>query len=360
MAFLPVDLQFFAQEKTEKATPKKRQESRQKGQVAKSTDINTAIILLFVFIFLWIIGSFVGKEIITFIQFMYQEYLLFTLTVENVQSLFLEITTQAVMVVAPIMVIAAIAGIFSNYLQVGFLFAPEAIEMKLSKLDPIQGFKRIYSVRAIVELLKSLLKIALVGVVTFAVLWLSMDQILMMSLIPVADSLSFVATTTVTMGVAVSILLIFLAVLDYMYQRYDHEKNIRMSKQDIKDEYKKTEGDPLIKSKIKEKQRQMAMQRMMQEVPKADVVITNPTHYAIALKYDGDKMDAPVVVAKGVDFIAQKIKGIAKHHEIITVENRPLARALYDQTDIGDEVPEQLFKAVAEVLAYVYRIKNKV
>lgn len=360
MAFLPVDLQFFAQEKTEKATPKKRQESRQKGQVAKSTDINTAIILLFVFIFLWIIGSFIGKEIITFIQFMYQEYLLFTLTVENVQSLFLEITTQAVMVVAPIMVIAAIAGIFSNYLQVGFLFAPEAIEMKLSKLDPIQGFKRIYSVRAIVELLKSLLKIALVGVVTFAVLWLSIDQILMMSLIPVADSLSFVATTTVTMGVAVSILLIFLAVLDYMYQRYDHEKNIRMSKQDIKDEYKKTEGDPLIKSKIKEKQRQMAMQRMMQEVPKADVVITNPTHYAIALKYDGDKMDAPVVVAKGVDFIAQKIKGIAKHHEIITVENRPLARALYDQTDIGDEVPEQLFKAVAEVLAYVYRIKNKV
>ncbi|RXI97993.1 flagellar biosynthesis protein FlhB [Anaerobacillus alkaliphilus] len=360
MSFLPVDLQFFAQEKTEKATPKKKQETRKKGQVAKSTDVNTAIILLLVFIFLWLIGSFLGKQTMKFLQYMFQEYLLFDLTPENVHSLFLEITKQAVIFTAPLMFMAMLAAIASNYLQVGFLFAPEAIKMKLSKLDPIQGFKRIYSIRAIVELLKSLLKIALVGLVTFTILWISIEQILILALIPLTDSLSFIGNLTVTMGVAVSILLIFLAVLDYMYQRFDHEKNIRMSKQDIKDEYKKSEGDPLIKSKIKEKQRQMAMQRMMQEVPKADVVITNPTHYAIALKYDGEKMDAPVVIAKGVDFIAQKIKGVAKHHEIITVENRPLARALYDQADIGDEVPEELFKAVAEVLAYVYRLKNKV
>lgn len=360
MAFLPVDLQFFAGEKTEQATPKKKQETRKKGQVAKSTDINSAIMLLLTFIFLWLIGGYAGKQIITFLQFMYMEYLLFELTDENVQSLFIEITTQSVIIVAPIMLVAFLAAIFSNYLQVGFLFAPEAIQMKLSKLNPIEGFKKIYSVKAIVEFLKSILKICLVGLVTFTILWLNVDQVLILSLIPVADSFSFVGNLTVTMGIAVSILLIFLAVLDYMYQRYDHAKNIKMSKQDIKDEYKKTEGDPLIKSKIKEKQRQMAMQRMMQEVPKADVVITNPTHYAVALKYDGNKMDAPVVIAKGVDFIAQKIKGIAKHNEIITVENRPLARALYDQAEIGDEVPEELFKAVAEVLAYVYRIKNKV
>ncbi len=360
MAFLRMDLQFFAQEKTEKATPKKRQETRKKGQVAKSTDINTAIILLLVFIFLWLIGGFVGERIFIFMQYMFQEFLLFTLTPENVQSLFLELISQAVMIVAPIMLVAFLAGVISNYVQVGFLFAPEAIKMKLSKLNPIEGFKRIYSIRAIVELLKSMLKICLVGLVTFTILWISIDQVLFLSLIPIADSLVFVGTLTVTMGIAVAILLLFLAVLDYMYQRYDHEKKIKMSKQDVKDEYKKTEGDPLIKSKIKEKQRQMAMQRMMQEVPKADVVITNPTHYAVALKYDGEKMDAPVVIAKGVDFLAQKIKGIAKHNEIITVENRPLARALYDQAEIGDEVPEDLFKAVAEVLAYVYRIKNKV
>ena len=162
------------------------------------------------------------------------------------------------------------------------------------------------------------------------------------------------------MGLSAAFALLFLSVLDYLYQKYDHEKNIKMSKQDIKDEYKKSEGDPLIKSKIKQKQREMAMQRMMQEVPKADVVITNPTHYAIALKYDEDKMDAPYVVAKGVDFVAQKIKELAKENSIATVENRPLARALYSQTEIGDAVPEEFFKAVAEILAFVYRLKQKV
>lgn len=360
MSFIPVDLQFFSGEKTEKATPKKRQEARKKGQVAKSSDVNTALMLLFFFIFLWLIGGFIGNKTYLFLQYMLQEFLLFNLTAENVHSLFLAITTQAVIIAAPIMLITMVAALVSNYMQVGFLYAPEAIQMKLSKLNPIEGFKRIYSVRALVELIKSLLKICLVGIVAFTILWQSVDQILFLGLIPVTDSLVFISNLSIKMGLAVAILLIFLAGLDYMYQRYDFEKNIRMSKQDIKDEYKKTEGDPLIKSKIKQKQKQMAMQRMMQEVPKADVVITNPTHFAVALKYDGDKMDAPVVIAKGVDFIAQKIKGIAKHNEIITVENRPLARALYNQTEIGDEVPEELFKAVAEVLAYVYRLKNKV
>ncbi|MFF0880886.1 EscU/YscU/HrcU family type III secretion system export apparatus switch protein, partial [Bacillus velezensis] len=151
-----------------------------------------------------------------------------------------------------------------------------------------------------------------------------------------------------------------LAGLDYLYQRFDYEKNIRMSKQDIKDEYKKSEGDPIIKSKIKQKQREMAMRRMMQEVPKADVIITNPTHYAIALKYDEKKMDAPYIVAKGVDHLALKIRQIAKEHDVMTIENRPLARALYDQVDIDQAVPEEFFKVIAEILAYVYKTKQKV
>lgn len=360
MHLLQVDLQFFSQEKTEKATPKKRQESRKKGQVAKSSDVNTAILLLLVFLLLWLMGGIIGERIVTFLQYMFQEYLLLELTNKNVQSLFIQLTIQATMIVAPIMLIAMFGGVVSNYIQVGFLYSPEAIHMKLSKLNPIEGFKKIYSIRAIVEMLKSLLKISLVGIVVFTILWSSMDDVMSLALIPITDSLSFVGSLTVRIGIFVSILLLCLSLLDYMYQKYDHEKNIRMSKQDIKDEYKKTEGDPLIKSKIKEKQRKMAMQRMMQEVPNADVVITNPTHYAVALKYDADNMDAPIVIAKGVDFIAQKIKGIAKQNAIITVENRPLARALYNQADIGTEVPEELFKAVAEVLAYVYRIKNNV
>ncbi len=162
------------------------------------------------------------------------------------------------------------------------------------------------------------------------------------------------------MGVSAAVALIFLAVLDYLYQKFDYEKNIRMSKQDIKDEYKKTEGDPLIKSKIKQKQKEMAMRRMMQDVPKADVIITNPTHYAVALKYDENKMDAPFIIAKGVDLMALKIRQIAKEHDVMTVENRPLARALYDQVEIDQAVPEEFFKAVAEILAYVYKTKQKI
>jgi flagellar biosynthetic protein FlhB len=160
------------------------------------------------------------------------------------------------------------------------------------------------------------------------------------------------------MGLFASGALLFLSLLDYLYQKYDFEKNIRMSKQDLKDEFKNSEGDPLIKSKIKQKQREMAMRRMMQEVPNADVIITNPTHYAIALKYDEKKLDAPFVVAKGVDYVAQKIKYIAKENQVIMVENRPLARALYSQAEIGEAIPEEFFKAVAEILAYVYRTKN--
>jgi flagellar biosynthetic protein FlhB len=186
------------------------------------------------------------------------------------------------------------------------------------------------------------------------------DVYLRMSLVSIEASLPVFGSLAVKMGFAASIVLLFLAFLDYMYQKYDFEKNIRMSKQDIKDEYKKSEGDPKIKGKIKEKQRQMAMRRMMQEVPKADVIITNPTHYAICLKYDDGNMDAPIVVAKGVDLIAQRIKEIAKEHEVAMVENKPLARALYARVEIGNIIPEDLFKAVAEILAFVYRIKKKV
>ena len=358
--YLSLDIQYFAQEKTEKATPKKKQESRKKGQVAKSQDVNTAFILLFVFLIFWFIGSFAVEQMFSIAQFTFQEYLLMELTESNVRTMFVDFTVQAVLIVAPIMLVAMLAAVFSNYLQVGVLFAPEAIKMKLEKLDPIKGFKRIFSVRALVEFLKSMLKITLVGLVTFSVLWIFMDEILKLSLYSVGEGVRLVGNLMVMMGLAVAFLLLFLSVLDYMYQKYDHEKNIKMSKQDLKEEYKKTEGDPLIKSKIKEKQKQMAMSRMMQEVPKADVVITNPTHYAVALKYNDQDMNAPVVIARGVDFIALKIINVAKNNEVITVENRPLARALYSQAEIGDQVPEDLFRVVAEVLAYVYRIQKKI
>lgn len=360
MYLLKLDLQFFAGEKTEKATPKKRQEARKKGQTAKSQDINTAVVLLSVFLFLLFAGNYLKNGIFSLFRHSLQEDLLMNLTENNVQVLFLATMKGMALYLGPIMLVALIGGVISNYFQVGIIFSAEAIQPKLEKINPISGFKRIFSMRAIVELVKSILKIGFIGAITFSVLWNKMDEILVLAQKPVGTALATLASLTVNMGLYASGALLFLALLDFLYQKYDFEKNIRMSKQDIKDEYKNTEGDPLIKSKIKQRQREMAMRRMMQEVPKADVVITNPTHFAIAIKYDETKQDAPFVVAKGADFLAQKIKMIAKENDVITVENRPLARALFGQTEVGDTIPEEFFKAVAEILAFVYRTKNKI
>jgi flagellar biosynthetic protein FlhB len=360
MNWLSLDLQFFSGEKTEKATPRKRQEVRKKGQVAKSADMNAAFLMLVVFFVLLFSGQMWQNTLSSIFRQSFQHYFFVDLTVDSVQKMFVEIIRQLLVIVGPVFLAAIVAAIFANFVQIGFLFTTEPLQMKLSKLDPIQGFKRIFSLRSIVELLKSVLKILFVGVVTFSVLWFRLDEILLLSHKSVQAIFLTLGDLTIKMGLYASAALLFLALLDYMYQRFDFEKNIRMSKQDIKDEYKKTEGDPLIKSRIKQKQREMAMRRMMQEVPKADVVITNPTHFAVALKYDEQQMDAPMVIAKGVDYIARKIKEIAKEHDIVVVENRPLARALYEQTEIGMVIPEQFFKAVAEILAYVYRLKKKI
>lgn len=355
-----LDLQFFSGEKTEKATPKKRQEVRKKGQVAKSIEINTAISLLLMFLSLLFFGDFILNKMLSLFHSTFEDYLLMDVTEENIETLFEFLTFQSAVMVAPFLIIAIIAGVSSNLMQVGFLFTTEPLKMKLEKIDPIKGFKRIYSLRAIVELLKSLLKISFVGSVTFLVIWFQFEKILKLPQVSLDEAFLFFAKLTLQMGLFASFALLFLSFFDYLYQKYDFEKNIRMSKQDIKDEHKKTEGDPLIKSRIKQKQREVAMRRMMQEVPKADVVITNPTHFAVALKYDENKMDAPYVVAKGTDFIAQKIKQIAKEHDVITIENKPLARSLFDQAEIGEAIPEQFFQAVAEIIAYVYRVKQKV
>ncbi|MGD7043698.1 flagellar biosynthesis protein FlhB [Jeotgalibacillus proteolyticus] len=360
MKWIPLDLQFFAGEKTEKASPKKRLDSRKKGQVAKSQDVTTAVILLGVFLFLYFAGGMFWDRILSLVSVPLRDYILRPVTMDTAMIVYTEMLTEVAWILLPIMGVAALAGIIGNYVQVGFLIATDPLKPQLSKLDPIKGLKRIFSARALVELAKSILKISLIGLTTFLVIWFSIEHVLALSLKSVETTLLTAGKLTVQMGLYASVLLLLLAVLDYMYQKYDFEKNIRMSKQDLKDEYKNTEGDPLIKSKIKQRQREMAMKRMMSEIPNADVVITNPTHYAIVLTYKDGVSDAPVVVAKGVDFIAQKIKLVAKENDVLAVENRPLARALFDQAEIGDPIPEEFFKAVAEILAYVYRIKNKV
>lgn len=356
-----LDLQFFAGEKTEKATPKKRQDSRKKGQVLKSADVTSAIVLLAVFIFLFFSAGFLRTEIFSFFNVTFTKYMLIeTLTIETAVEIYKDLLIEMAIILLPIMGVAVVAAIAANFFQFGLLFTTEPLKFDLKKIDPIQGLKRIFSLKAIIELLKSLLKISFIGSVTTLIIWMNLEQVLSLSFKTPWDTLSTIGWLTAMMGIAASSVLLFISVLDFFYQRYDYEKNLKMSKQDIKDEHKNSDGDPIIKSRIRQRQREMAMRRMMQEVPSADVVITNPTHFAIALKYDDDSMDAPIVVAKGADFVAQKIKLIARENDVVMVENRPLARAMYDQVEIGQRIPDEFFKAVAEVLAYVYRIKQKI
>jgi len=356
---LSLDLQFFAGEKTEKATPKKREDTRKKGQVAKSQDVNTAILLFFMFLAFSALGPFWKERFTGLYTYVFTEFITWDITIDQIQIIFVEVLIYMAITIAPVMGIAIIAGVASNLLQIGFLFTTESLQLKLDRLNPIEGAKRIFSVRALVELLKSILKITVVGAVTFSILWGSKDEIFMLSQTNLDRALSFFGSTTVEMGFAAAIALLVLAVLDYTYQWFDHEKNIKMSKQDIKDEYKNIEGDPLIKSKIRENQRQMSMRRMMSEIPDADVVITNPTHYAVAIKYDEAKGEAPFVVAKGADYIALKIREIANKNEVMIVENRPLARALYTNIELGQTIDESFYQAVAEVLAYVYQVEKR-
>lgn len=357
---LKLDLQYFAGEKTEKATPKKRQDERKKGKVAKSQDVNTAILLLFALIVLYVFGSSMKNQMTSLYEHTFTEFIHWQVTETTVAQVFNGATLEVAKMLAPIMIIVIIGALAASFLQIGFLFTTEPLKFDLKKIDPIQGAKRIFSLRAIVELLKSLLKIVSIGTVTFTVIWIYKDEMMMMAFKNADTALGFFGKVTIVMGIIAVIILVFLAVFDYAYQRYDYEKNMKMSKQDVKDEFKNVEGDPLIKSKIKERQRQMATRRMMSEVPNADVIITNPTHVAIAIKYDEEKAAAPYILAKGVDEVALRIKQVAKENSVMTVENKPLARSLYRVVDIGDVIPESFFQAVAEILAYVYKLERKV
>ncbi|WP_168122238.1 flagellar biosynthesis protein FlhB [Paenibacillus sp. HB172176] len=357
---LKLDLQLFNQEKTEKATPKKREESRKKGQVAKSSDLPGALILLFVSMSFFMLGGYYKSAVLGLFHSLFENWLTLTITPDNVISLFMDVAWKMLLMLMPIFAIVMLIGILGNIVQFGFLLTGEPLKMQLKKLNPLDGFKRIFSARSLVEFAKSILKVCIIGLLVYMTIQREWDELLVLYSKPLEAIFSFAAGLTIKLGIEIGAVLSVLAFLDFLYQKYEHEKSIKMSKQDIKDEYKKSEGDPLIKGKIRERQRRMAMQRMMQEVPKADVVITNPTHFAIALKYDASEMEAPKIIAKGMDHIALKIREVAKENGIITMENKPLARALYERAEIGDVIPADLFQAVAEVLAYVYKLKGRV
>lgn len=353
-----IDLQLFSGEKTEEPTPKRLQEARQKGQVARSTEINSVLVLIGVFIGLKVFGTYLYQETSTFMRTWFMQAAGQDLTIAITYRLFLAATLVFIKLVLPIMATALIVGLIANFLQVGILFSTEALRINLNAINPLTGFQRIFSKRAIAELLKSVVKIGVVGYVAYKFILEQMYVLPTLMQYDLHNSLAKAGDLTFTLAMKIALVLGIMAVFDFAYQRWEYNQNLKMSKQEIKDEHKLSEGDPKIKAKIKERQRMMAMRRMMQEVPKADVVITNPTHFAVALKYDMKTMGAPIMIAKGQDLTARRIREIALENGVTVVENKPLAQTLFKTTEIGDVIPAELYQAVAEVLAYVYRIKR--
>ncbi|MCW2277926.1 flagellar biosynthetic protein FlhB [Heliophilum fasciatum] len=352
-------LQWFAGEKTEKPTEKKRQDARKKGQIARSIEVNSALIMLCCFVALnsFAPSIFHGTKLI--MVRIFTETILQPVTPTLVFTVALDLFSQVLLLIAPILLVALLAGLVANYLQVGFYFSVEGLKVDFARLNPLNGFKRIFSIQSVAELVKSMLKIFIVGYVAISTVMDYIGLFPKMLGLDVQLAITLICQIAYDVAYRVAWLLILVAALDYFFQRYRTEDSLKMSKQEVKDENKQSEGDPQIKGRIRQKMRQMAMQRMMQELPKADVVITNPTHFAVALRYDGASMTAPVVLAKGQDLIAFRIREVAKQHEIPLVEDKPLARALYQVVEIGQEIPAEFFQAVAEVLAFVYRLKRK-
>lgn len=357
--FIEIELQLFAQEKTEKATPKKRREARQKGQVAHSREVNSALVLIGSMFALYLFAGYLLQQIKVNMQY----FLSVSpddsqFTIYGAYQMIVLIFLKTGAIVAPVAGVALVTGLLSSYAQIGFLFTAKPLEPKLDRLNPVEGLKRILSRRSLAQLLKSLLKLAIIVYTAYKYLQSKYSEIPRLLDMDVMEIIKFTGLTAINIGLRIGAILLIIAALDYLYQRYEFNRSLMMTKQELREEYKQTEGNPQIKSKVRERQRQISMRRMMAEVPKADVVITNPTHFAVALKYDPEVADAPCVVAKGKDLIAYKIKEIALENDVHVVENPPLARSLYQTTDLGRVIPPELYQAVAEVLAFVFSLKN--
>ncbi|MDR3278975.1 MAG: flagellar biosynthesis protein FlhB [Synergistaceae bacterium] len=353
------DLQFFAEERTESATPRKRQKTRGEGQVAKSQDMSASVVIITGLITVYLLSSIIWRELVDMFRNM-ADHLSSPLILDTawwVRPL-VEGTKSFFIGWFPLGLLCAVFAAATLIYQVGFVITSKPLAFKIDRFNPVSGLKKIASLRTLVELLKGLIKaIVLLGML-FLVLRNERDLLMSVMMYPLDKGVSIVIAKIWGMALRMALLLFFIAVFDYAYQKWEFEKSIKMSKQEIKDEYKQMEGDPMIKRRIRQKQRELASKRMMADVPKADVVVTNPTHIAVAIQYDLKTMSAPIVVAKGEDFIAQKIKSIAEENKIPIVENKPLARALMKQVETGEAIPEDLYRAVAEVLAFVYRLKK--
>ncbi|MGB9498913.1 MAG: flagellar biosynthesis protein FlhB [Dissulfuribacterales bacterium] len=345
--------------KTEKPTPKKLRDAREEGQVARSMEISSAVILMASLLFFYFGGQWFMRTSELMLQNIFQNYMLLELGKEGFYRIVLFSLQQFLLLLGPLLVALAVVAVLANVLQVGFLFSAKPLMPKFSKINMIKGFGRIFSLRSLVDLFKSLFKITVLGYASYTVYRAHFPEFFGLLNQPVVDIMQFLALVSFQLLWRCSLVLIGLAIFDYLYQRWEWTQDLKMTKDEIKDEFKQMEGDPQQKARIRSLQMAAAKQRMMHEVPRADVVITNPTHLAVALLYDKEKSEAPVMVAKGAGVIAENIKKVARQHQVPVVENKPLARLMFKLVKVNETIPADLYQSVAEVLAYVYRLKGK-
>lgn len=368
---LEFDLQFFAKEgpggeKTEPATQKKLDDARKEGQVAKSREIANGVGLLALFLLLKFWVRTMAGQLMDVFQVVYRsipETVTFwygDIPAVDVWRLFRHTLLQILIIMAPILAIGFMVAFLCDVVQVGWKPTTKPLMPKFSKLNPISGFQRIFSLNSLMELGKSIAKIGLTAYVVYSYIkdkWYLLFEIYDL---PLLQAIALLGNIVTDLGLRIAVIILLIAFVDLIYQRVKFANDMKMTKQEIKDEYKQSEGDPQIKGKIRQRMQEASRRRMMQDLPKADVVITNPTHYAVAVKYDPEISDAPIVLAKGEDYLARRIKEIARDNNVEIVENKPLARMLYANVDVGQAVPPELYAAVAEVLAFVYKLQGKI
>ncbi|KAF7787080.1 flagellar biosynthetic protein FlhB [Pseudoalteromonas rubra] len=346
------------QERTEEPTDKKISDARKKGQVARSKELGTTFVLIFSAVSLLLYGPDIAKGLYNMMGRMFTLNRNETYDTTKMFSVWGDAFSEIIFPLSMFVLIIMVAGIIGNTLLGGFNFSWQAAAPKPSKMSPMKGIKRMFGPQAAVELVKSILKFVLVAGFAILLIKVFFYEILHLSIEQIPGSIMHSLEILAWMFLALSCTMIIISAIDAPYQSYNHHKQLKMTLQEVKDEYKNSEGDPQIKARIRRTQREMSQRRMMQEVPDADVVVTNPTHYSVALKYDTEKAGAPMVIAKGVDELAMQIRKIAKGNEVPIVESPVLTRSLYHTTEVGDQIPQKLFTAVAQVLAYVFQLKK--
>jgi len=346
------------QEKTEEPTSKKIEDARKEGNVAKSQDVVGVVTIVVGVVILMFYMKFVVHKIMEFYRY-YLSFFGHEFSVNDIVSLFMKTAFEILLLLAPLALGIMLAGIIGNVAQFGLLFTTKSIMPKFSKINPISGLKNLFSTKKLFEGVKMTLKVAIAFAVGFNLFLGWLNEIPKLELFPLIEQINWLTDKAIILAFTMIGVFLVFAAIDFSFQKYSYTKSLKMSKQEIKDEMKNSEGNPEIKAKIRQIQMKMASQRMMGEIPKADVVVTNPTHYAVAIRYNRAEDRAPKVVAKGVDHLAQRIKEIARENDVMIVENKPLARQLYADVEIEEEIPEKLYKAVIEVLVYVYKSKGK-